>query len=180
MTDVEKMLSDQKRWKLVAIQAEERKQRLKSFRNECLGNSGREESQAGFIRRRSRRRLCQRRTAAQQGLQIRRNIKPRKSFVTKRSNVLVVGRAYRNARHRAFPRLPRHLVAIEANPHTFAFLKTNILLNERPNIEAHNIAAGEGTRKIQFLLNRANSSGSEKRAAKVGQSRLYLRSAENN
>lgn len=61
--------------------------------------------------------------------------------------------------------LSRHanaLVAIEANPNTFRFLDANIRLNGRTNVEAHNVAAGEGQGRIRFVLNRENSGGSKR------------------
>jgi FkbM family methyltransferase len=158
MTDIEKILSDKKKWKLVAKRAEERRERLQSFGTNALGV---------LVRTRQGLFVVDPEDAYVSAALLHKGVynlseyELAKSLVTKKSDVLVVG-AHIGAHAIALSRDCRHLVAIEANPHTYTFLRANILLNERPNIEAHNIAAGESVRKIQFLVNRANSGGSKR------------------
>ncbi len=76
-------------------------------------------------------------------------------------DVLVVG-SHVGAHVVALSHHARELVAIEANPHTFKFLQANIRLNNCDNVQAYNVAAGEGEGRIQFVLNRENSGGSKR------------------
>jgi tRNA G37 N-methylase Trm5 len=57
----------------------------------------------------------------------------------------------------------REVVAVEANPDTFRFLSTNLLLNEVANVTLHPVAAGEADGEIEFLLSRQNSGGAKRR-----------------
>lgn len=76
-------------------------------------------------------------------------------------DVLVVG-SHVGAHVVALSRHAEALVAIEANPNTFRFLSANIRLNDCANVQAHNVAAGEGEGRIPFVLNRENSGGSKR------------------
>jgi hypothetical protein len=73
-----------------------------------------------------------------------------KSLISQTSDVLVVG-AHIGAFAVPLSRACNELIAIEANPHTFAFLKTNFILNQRSNVALYNIAAGDKAAKIKFL-----------------------------
>jgi len=158
MTNVEKMLSDKKRWGRVAKEAEGRRKKLLSFGPHATGILVRTE-QGLFVVDPEDAYVSQ--ALLQRGVYNPSEYDLAKSFVTKRGNVLVVG-AHIGTHAIALSRDCRRLVAIEANPYTFEFLKANILLNECSNIETHNIAAGERRRKIEFLVNRANSGGSKR------------------
>lgn len=57
----------------------------------------------------------------------------------------------------------REVVAIEANPQTFALLETNIRLNAVANCRAIAVAASDTHGDLEFLLSRANSGGSKRR-----------------
>lgn len=76
-------------------------------------------------------------------------------------DVLVVG-SHIGAHAVALSRHAPFLVAIEANPQTFKYLAANIRLNGCDNVQLHNIAAGEGEGRIEFVLNRENSGGSKR------------------
>lgn len=56
----------------------------------------------------------------------------------------------------------RELVAIEANPHTFELLQTNIAINGIDNCRALNVAASNREESLPFLLSRVNSGGSKR------------------
>lgn len=58
-------------------------------------------------------------------------------------------------------RLSLATVAIEANPNTFALLKTNLALNGIANCETFNVAASDKEGTMEFLLSRVNSGGSK-------------------
>ena len=66
-----------------------------------------------------------------------------------------------------------HMIAVEANPRTFALLKLNLLLNGCHNVEAHNVAAADAPGKISFLLNRDNSGGSKRMPKTMDESYVY-------
>ena len=51
---------------------------------------------------------------------------------------------------------------VEANPSTYKFLKSNILLNELDNVITHNVAIGEAEGEINFVLSKVNSGGSKR------------------
>ncbi len=62
----------------------------------------------------------------------------------------------------------KYVAAIEANPHTYRLLRTNIALNQLDNCDSFNVAANDHAESLPFLLNRSNSGGS-KRKPKVDQ-----------
>ena len=82
-------------------------------------------------------------------------------YLTPDSRVLVVG-AHIGTLALPLARMCKEVVAIEANPHTFALLQTNVLLNGIANCRVLNIAASNREEDLQFLLNRANSGGSKR------------------
>jgi FkbM family methyltransferase len=84
-----------------------------------------------------------------------------KSLLSTTSDMLIVG-AHIGAHAVPLSRDCNELVAIEANPHTFRYLKTNFLLNRCHNVVSYNIAAGEKAETIKFLMNRENSGGSKR------------------
>ena len=59
-------------------------------------------------------------------------------------------------------KLVSKVIAVEANPSTFKLLHYNKLLNGCENLELHEMAAGENSGEIEFLLNTANSGGSKR------------------
>ena len=158
MAPTKKMLSNRKTWKAQAVQAEKRRKKLLSFGRNAFGLLVKT-TQGLFVVDPEDNYVS--RALLQAGVYNPSEYDLAKSFVTKKSDVLVVG-SHIGTHAIALSRNCRHLVAIEANPHTFEFLKANILLNERTNIETHNIAAGEKTREIEFLMNRDNSGGSKR------------------
>jgi FkbM family methyltransferase len=84
-----------------------------------------------------------------------------KGLVGASDRVLVVG-AHVGAM--ALP-LARHcatVVAVEANPHTFALLQLNITLNAVANCQALSLAANDESGTIKFLQSRTNSGGSKR------------------
>jgi FkbM family methyltransferase len=56
-----------------------------------------------------------------------------------------------------------HVVAIEANPHTFELLQLNILLNKVMNCSIHHIAANDQYEILEFFRNKVNSGGSKRK-----------------
>lgn len=54
-------------------------------------------------------------------------------------------------------KLCNEVIAIEANPNTYALLEINIKLNAAVNCRSFNIAASDREEDIDFLLNRTNS-----------------------
>jgi FkbM family methyltransferase len=84
-----------------------------------------------------------------------------RSLISTESDVLILG-AHIGAHAVPLSKHCKKLVAIEANPHTYEYLKTNLILNSCSNVTAYNIAAGEKGEKIKFLLNTENSGGSKK------------------
>jgi FkbM family methyltransferase len=89
-----------------------------------------------------------------------------KSLISKKGDVLIVG-AHIGAFAVPLSKDCNKLVAIEANPHTYEHLKTNLLLNCCSNVISYNIAAGDKREKIQFLLNTENSGGSKRKPVSV-------------
>lgn len=55
----------------------------------------------------------------------------------------------------------KNVVGYEANPKTFYFLETNILINKIKNVKLFNNAAGDSTRKVKFYTSNINSGGSK-------------------
>ena len=55
------------------------------------------------------------------------------------------------------------VVAIEANPDTYRFLRANLAFNDSANVTLHGFAAGEAEGDIEFILSRQNSGGSKRR-----------------
>jgi FkbM family methyltransferase len=94
------------------------------------------------------------------------------SLISASSDVLVVG-PHIGGHAVPLSKSCNELIAIEANPNTFAFLKANLLLNECSNVTCYNIGASDKAEKIQFILNRENSGGS-KRMPPVGGQRPYF------
>jgi FkbM family methyltransferase len=74
---------------------------------------------------------------------------------------LVVG-AHIGALALPLARRCRELVAIEANPHSFELLRTNIAINGIGNCRALNVAASDRDETLPFLLSRVNSGGSKR------------------
>ncbi len=86
-------------------------------------------------------------------------------YVDKDADVLVVG-AHLGALVIPIARHCRSVVAIEANPRTFALLSMNLLLNGVTNVRAFNVAASDKAETLQFVASR-NNSGGAKRMPKV-------------
>jgi FkbM family methyltransferase len=86
-------------------------------------------------------------------------------YADETTDVLVVG-AHLGALVVPIARKCRRVVAIEANPHTFDLLKTNLVLNDLSNVRAHNIAASDKTEMLEFVASR-NNSGGTKRMPKI-------------
>lgn len=78
------------------------------------------------------------------------------------SRVLVLG-SHVGALAIPLSRKVRELVAYEANPETYRFLRYNILLNNIENITAYNLAVGDRAGNIEFLTSKVNSGGSGRR-----------------
>lgn len=55
----------------------------------------------------------------------------------------------------------KNVVGYEANPKTFYFLKTNVLINNINNVKLFNNAAGDTSRKVKFYTSTINSGGSK-------------------
>jgi FkbM family methyltransferase len=95
-----------------------------------------------------------------------------KSLISKGSNVLVVG-AHIGAHAVRLAKDCNSLVAIEANPKTFALLQANFRLNQSDNAAAYNIAASDSAGAIKFLANRDNSGGSKRMPATLAIGYVY-------
>ncbi len=54
-----------------------------------------------------------------------------------------------------------NIVGYEANPRTFSFLETNLLLNKIENVSLFNNAAGDSSRTVKFYTSTINSGGSK-------------------
>ncbi|PIA81387.1 hypothetical protein BFR04_14585 [Gaetbulibacter sp. 4G1] len=55
----------------------------------------------------------------------------------------------------------KNVVGYEANPKTFYFLETNVLINKIDNVKLFNNAAGDSSRKVKFYTSNINSGGSK-------------------
>jgi FkbM family methyltransferase len=86
-------------------------------------------------------------------------------YAGKNDNVLIIG-AHIGALVVPIAKRCRSVVAIEANPDTFALLKINLSLNSINNVRAYNIAASDKAEMIEFVSSR-NNSGGAKRMPKV-------------
>ncbi|AUP81060.1 FkbM family methyltransferase [Flavivirga eckloniae] len=53
------------------------------------------------------------------------------------------------------------IVGYEANPRTFYFLETNLLINRISNVSLFNNAAGDASKKVKFYTSTINSGGSK-------------------
>lgn len=95
-----------------------------------------------------------------------------KSIVSKDSDVLIIG-AHIGAHAVRISRDCRSLVAVEANPRSFGYLKANFLLNECSNVTAYGVAASDRAEKIRFLVNRENSGGSKRMPLTVHRAYVY-------
>jgi FkbM family methyltransferase len=95
-----------------------------------------------------------------------------KSLVSPEGDVLIVG-AHIGAHAVPLSKHCSKLVAIEANPHTYEYLKTNLTLNCCSNVVSYNVAAGENVDKIKFLLNTENSGGSKRMPISVQNHYVY-------
>lgn len=93
------------------------------------------------------------------------------SYLGREIDVLVVG-AHIGTLAVPIAKLCRHVVAIEANPATYALLQMNLSLNGIGNCRALNLAAGDKRERLAFLASRANSGGS-KRVPQVADPRYY-------
>jgi FkbM family methyltransferase len=95
-----------------------------------------------------------------------------RSLVSDRGSVLMVG-THIGALAVPLSRSCGKLVAVEANPRTFRFLKANLLMNECSNVVAHNVAAGDESGRIKFLLSRDNSGGAKRLPKKMDFAYVY-------
>ena len=84
------------------------------------------------------------------------------ALVGPESRVLVLG-SHVGALAIPLAKKVRELVAYEANPETYRFLRYNIALNNADNITAYNLAVGDRAGKIEFLTSKVNSGGSGRR-----------------
>lgn len=84
------------------------------------------------------------------------------SFIRPEGDVLIVGTHIGGL---AVPLSKRckNMDAIEANPDTQYFLKSNLLLNQCNNVNLHPVAASDSRDPITFLKNRDNSGGSKRK-----------------
>jgi FkbM family methyltransferase len=108
----------------------------------------------------------------EQGLYNDWEYKVLESIISKESDVLIVG-AHIGTHTVRLSRHCRSIIAIEANPKTFQFLKANLLLNECANVTAHGVAASNRAEKIRFLLSRDNSAGSKRMPLTVHPTYVY-------
>lgn len=83
------------------------------------------------------------------------------SYIDENSNVIFVG-GHIGALAIPVAHKVRRLRVIEANPNTYSLLELNVALNKIENIQLHNVAAGEKSGEIQFLLSRVHSGGSKR------------------
>ena len=88
-----------------------------------------------------------------------------KRYLDASSRVLVVG-AHIGILAIPMSKSCKEVIAVEANPDTFALLETNITLNGATNCRPINVAASNKEEDLEFLLSRANSGGS-KRVPKI-------------
>jgi len=87
------------------------------------------------------------------------------------SRLLVVG-AHLGTLAIPLARHCREVVAIEANPATYALLSLNVALNRASNIRTLEVAASDKEEEIEFLMSTENSGGS-KRVPKVKEFMYY-------
>lgn len=66
----------------------------------------------------------------------------------------------------------RDIVAIEANPSSYALLRLNLDMNHVGNCRSFNLAASDRKETLEFLANNANSGGS-KRVPKIKEAMYY-------
>jgi FkbM family methyltransferase len=81
-------------------------------------------------------------------------------MVTSESRLLFVG-AHIGTLVIPLAKAVREVVAVEANPATFATLELNLLLNGCNNVRALNVAASDKAGHLSFLASRFNSGGSK-------------------
>lgn len=55
----------------------------------------------------------------------------------------------------------KRVIGYEANPKTFYFLETNLLINRIDNVSLFNNAAGDNSKKVKFYTSTINSGGSK-------------------
>lgn len=55
----------------------------------------------------------------------------------------------------------KNVIGYEANPKTFYFLETNLLINRIDNVKLFNNAAGDSSKKMKFYTSTINSGGSK-------------------
>jgi len=144
-------------WEERARQAQERRERLKSFGPYAAGVLVQTEGGLFVVDPEDNSVSA---TLLHQGDYARSEVELARAFL-RGGDVLVVG-SHIGAHVVALSRHAPSVVAIEANPNTFKFLAANIRLNGCDNVEAHNLAAGESEGSIQFVLNRENSGGSKR------------------
>jgi len=82
-------------------------------------------------------------------------------LIDETSSVLVVG-SHIGSLVIPIARMCAKVVAIEANPHNYRLLETNIKLNDATNVEPHHVAASGKEETIKFQLNTVNSGGSKR------------------
>lgn len=94
-----------------------------------------------------------------------------KKYINSDNRILIVG-AHIGTLAIPLSKFCKEVVAIEANPITYKFLTTNILLNSVTNCRAIEIGASNKDEIMGFLLSRSNSGGS-KRVPKIKDSFYY-------
>ena len=92
-------------------------------------------------------------------------------MVNANSRILVVG-AHIGTLVIPLAKIAKYVTAIEANPNTFQLLELNLALNDLENCRAINVAAGECSGHINFLISRINSGGSKRKP--LNEDRMYL------
>jgi len=91
-------------------------------------------------------------------------------FINADSSVLIIG-THVGSLLVPIARKVRKVVGYEANPKTFFFLRTNIVLNFIENTILNNLAVGDRDGQIEFYANTINSGGSKIKPKK--ESHLY-------
>lgn len=81
-------------------------------------------------------------------------------FINADSSVLIIG-THVGSLLIPIARKVKKIVGYEANPKTFYFLKTNIILNFIENTVINNLAVGDSNGQIEFYANTINSGGSK-------------------
>lgn len=158
MVDMDKILNDTELWDKAAKEADERKEKLQSFGENAFGIFVKTEDGMFVVDPED---ACVSQDLLNKGSYNTKELETARSFTTKDSDILVVG-AHLGTHAIALSKTCKHVIAIEANTHTYTLLEANVLLNKRTNIELHNIAAAESSRKIEFMMSRANSGGSKR------------------